>query len=457
MSSAASGPTRLDRYVEENRSRFEEMLAAMVEIPTVSAEPEHKADMVRCADLACQILRDAGASPERHATQGNPIVVGEFGTDPSRPTVTVYNHMDVQPADPAEWRTEPFRMQRDGDRYFGRGTTDDKGPGLTALLAARYAQQNGVPLNIRFLWEFEEEIGSPSFEPFLKERGPSMKTNSVLVSDTLWIARGRPAIPYGLRGLQGALLTLETGAKDVHSGTTGGVTRNAIGELADVICKCYDAKTGKVKIPGFYDEVKKVTREELASFSRSGFKLGTFKKAHELKSLRKCSEIEAMQRLWTLPTFEVHGIKGGYQGPGIKTIVPTRAEAKISMRIVPNMKPARAFDGLKAFVKKINPDVVVTSAHSLESYLGESTGPYADAARGALKFAFSREPAFTREGGGIGAVVTMKKIWKCPIVMIGLSLPEHGYHCPNENYDWDQASGGIQAFAKYFEEIAKIR
>src|SRR5437867_2393708 len=217
MSSPPLDRTRLAKYVDDTRSYFEETLAAMVEVPTVSSDPARRGDIERGADLACQILRDAGASPEKVATKGNPVVIAEFPSDPARPTVTIYNHMDVQPADPEEWKTkEPFRFHREDGRYGGRGTTDDKGPGLTALMAARYASRNGIPLNIRFVWEFEEEIGSPSFEEFLEKRGAGLKTDSVVVSDTIWIARGKPAVPYGLRGLQGALLTLETGAKDVH-------------------------------------------------------------------------------------------------------------------------------------------------------------------------------------------------------------------------------------------------
>src|SRR6266850_127116 len=233
MSSPPVDKARLDKYVDDTRSYFEDALAAMVEVPTVSSDPARRGDIERGADLACQILRDAGASPEKVATKGNPVVIADFPSDAVRPTVVIYNHMDVQPADPEEWKTrEPFRFHRENGRYGGRGTTDDKGPGLTALMAARYASHNGIPLNIRFVWEFEEEIGSPSFEGFLKAHGDTLRPDSVVVSDTIWIARGKPAVPYGLRGLQGAILTLETGTKDVHSGTTGGIARNPIGEIA---------------------------------------------------------------------------------------------------------------------------------------------------------------------------------------------------------------------------------
>jgi len=456
MNSQSVDNNHLDAYIRENRSSFERALGKVVEIPSVSMEPERKPDLEKCADVACEMFKEAGASAEKIATSGFPVVVGRFPSNPSHPTVTIYNHMDVQPADPSEWNSHPFQFTISGDRYDGRGTTDDKGPALTAFYAARYAHQNGIPLNIQFVWETEEEIGSPHFEEFLRGRGANLPTDSVLVSDTIWIARGKPAVAYGLRGLQGALLRLQTGTKDVHSGTTGGIARNPIGELADLLAKCYDAKTGKVKIPGFYADVRKLSGKELASFVGSGFSLNSFKKAHELKSMRKLTPKEAVQKIWSTPTFEVHGITGGYQGPGLKTIVPAWAEAKVTMRLVPDMKPAKALKMLRTFVKKHNPDVTVVPEHAADPFLGEFTGPYADAARDALKGAFGKAPAFIREGGSIGAVLSMQKAWRCPVVMMGLSLPEHGYHAINENFDWGQASGGMQAFVRYFQVISAL-
>jgi acetylornithine deacetylase/succinyl-diaminopimelate desuccinylase-like protein len=457
MNSNSFDPDHLQNYIEANRPRFEEMLSAVVEIPSVSMEAERRDDIERCADLACQLLRDSGADAEKVPTKGFPVVVGTFPFDPSRPTVTIYNHMDVQPAKPSEWERPPFTFTVEGDTYYGRGTTDDKGPALTALMAARYANENDMPLNIRFVWECEEEIGSPHFEAFLREKGPGLGTDSILVSDTIWISRKRPAVPYGLRGLQGVLLCLETGTKDVHSGTTGGIARNPIGELADVIIKCYDPGTGRVRIPGFYDDVRRLTKLEAESFVKSGFKLSNFKAAHELKKIRKLDPKKAMRKIWSEPTFEVHGLTGGHMEEGLKTIVPARAEAKITMRLVPDMKPAKTVRLLKQFVKKINPDVVVKVEHAADAFLGEFTGPYADAAREALKFGFGAEPAFIREGGSIGAVVSMKRFWKRPLMMIGLSLPEHGYHAVNENFDWGQTAGGVKALVKYFDLISRIR
>jgi acetylornithine deacetylase/succinyl-diaminopimelate desuccinylase-like protein len=457
MSKTKASPA-LDPYVRKSRKEFEEKLAQLVEIPSISMEPERHADILKCGETAAQYLRDIGAEAECVKTAGNPVVFGSLVTGANNPTVTIYNHLDVQPADASEWHRSPFTFYKTGERYEGRGTTDDKGPALTALMAVRFAAQAGIPLNYKFLWELEEEIGSPNFESFVRKERKRLDTDSVVVSDTIWIARGRPAIPYGLRGLQALLFTLQTHAKDVHSGLVGGAARNPIGELCDVIAQCYDARTGRVKIKGFYDDVVEATKAETQSFLKSGFTAAGYKKAHELKSIRPNLKTDAdvLKAFMAAPTFELHGIVGGYTGPGIKTIVPHRAEAKVSARLVPNQDPDKIVRLVRDFVKKINPDVKVEAIQKLEPFLGEFTGPYADAGRDAMKFAFGRPPAFTREGGSIGAVVTMQRYLKVPICFMGLSLPEHGYHAKNENYDWGQASGGIKMFVKYFEEIARI-
>ncbi len=450
---------KLDSYVRGVRGEFEDKLAALVEIPSVSSDPAASADIRRCGELAAQYLRDMGVKAEPVPTPGNPVVMGSIVTNQKYPTVTIYNHLDVQPADPSEWHKAPFKFNKVGDKYEGRGTTDDKGPALTAMLAVRYAVENGLPLNFKFIWELEEEIGSPHFEYFVKRNKGHLITDSILVSDTIWISRKQPAVPYGLRGLQGFLFKLETHSKDVHSGLVGGAARNPIGELAQVITQCYDAKTGKVKIPGFYEDAIPPTKDELNSFVNSGFTTKGYMKAHELKSIRANlkTEGDVLRAFMAAPTFEVHGITGGYTGPGVKTIVPYRAEAKISTRLVNNQRPAKIAKLVKDFVRELNPDVKVEAIQSLEPYRGDFTGPYADAARVAMKFAFGREPAFTREGGSIGAVVTMQKHLRAPITFMGLSLPEHGYHAKNENYDWPQTAGGIKMFVKYFEEIAKLK
>ena len=448
----------LTAYAEGERARFESTLKEWVEIPTVSAEPDRKNDIRRMAEVAARTVRDFGGKAEILETAGNPIVHGTFDSGDGLPTVTVYNHLDVQPAsrETEPWETDPFVFTKQGDRYFGRGTTDDKGPALSALWGLRAAREAGVPLNMRVLWEFEEEIGSPNFESGIKAHVEKLETDSIMVCDTIWVARNRPACPAGLRGLQGFTFTLETGTTDQHSGVTGGAARNPIGELAQLLSEMYDARSGKVKIKGFYDDVEPVGRREIEDFKNSGFSIRQFKKDHLFKSIRSDDDVDVMKRIWAMPTCEVHGLVGGYTGPGVKTIIPPRAELKVSFRLVPKQDPKRVIKLVKEFVKSKAPDVKVTIENSMFPYKAPTTGPLADAVKGAMKFAFGREPVFVREGGSIGAVVSMEKVLGCPVMFLGLSLPEHGYHAPNENYDWGQAGGGIVAFAKYFETLAKL-
>ena len=447
---------RLMSFVKESRPRFEDLLGQMVEVPSISMDSSRSGDMRRMAELARQYLAEMNAEVQVVETGGYPIVSGGWMTGPQYPTVTIYNHLDVQPAQEPEWKQAPFAFKKDNGIYRGRGATDDKGPALTAIFGARYAIEQGWPINIRFLWELEEEIGSPHFAAGLENRNGIPRPDSVVVSDTIWIAKGRPAVPYGLRGLLGARLILRTGENDAHSGVTGGAARNPLAELMEVANTCLDAKTGRVKISGFYDDVMEPTKNEIKDFLKSGFDVRRFKKAYGFRSLRVQDPAEVMRRIWASPTFEIHGLGGGYLGPGIKTVVPAHAELKVSMRLVPNQVPERVFALLKKHVARVNPDVKVEKEGALHPFKGSFAGPYVDCVKRAVKAGFGRNPAFVREGGSIGAVVTMQKAWKVPILFIGLSLPEHGYHAPNEYYDWGQASGGIKTFARYFSELAMM-
>jgi acetylornithine deacetylase/succinyl-diaminopimelate desuccinylase-like protein len=449
-------PQELEKYVVDRRAQFEDLLGQMVEIPSISMDPGKANDMRRMAELTVQVLRGMGAESQIVETGGYPIVSGGWVAGDGYPTVTIYNHLDVQPAQEPEWRQDPFAFKNEGGIYRGRGATDDKGPALTALFAARFAIDQGLPINIRLLWELEEEIGSPHFAAGLKKRSEIPRPDSVVVSDTIWIAKGRPAMPYGLRGLIGARLTLRTGSKDAHSGVTGGAARNPLAELMEVAQACVNAKTGEVKIPGFYQGVVRPTQEEIRSFLRSGFQVKRFKEAYGFHSLRTNDPAEVMRRIWAAPTFEVHGLTGGYHGPGVKTVVPSHGELKISMRLVPNQSPQNVFALFKKYVSKLNPHVKVEPEGMLHPFSGSFDGPYVECIKRAAKAGFGKEPAFIREGGSIGAVVTMQKAWKVPILFLGLSLPEHGYHAPNEYFDWGQASGGMKAFVHYFSELAKM-
>lgn len=430
----------------------------MVGIPSLSLEPEHHGDVRRCAELACAYLRESGAQADVIETKGLPLVFGRIIQDPALPTVTIYNHLDVQPADSEGWKTSPFQLEPIGERYYGRGATDDKGPLLAALFAVRLALAAQVKVNFQFLWECEEEIGSPSFEKALAglTKGGQLCTESILVSDSIWPSASQPAIPYGLRGLLGFLVQLRTGEKDVHSGTTGGAARNPIGELAALIAECYDARTGRVRIPNFYDDVRKPTAVERRYQAQSGITHKQFKKAHGLRSLRVEDDRRLREAIMTTPTFEVHGIVGGYSGPGVKTIVPHMAEAKLSCRLVPGQRPKDIFHLIQRFIAKRCPDAKVVFEAALEPFLADTQGPFLKAAVKAIQESFGKTPALTREGGSIGAVVTMTKLLRKEVVLLGLSLPEDGYHAINESFAWCQAAGGIETFFRYFQNLAAI-
>jgi acetylornithine deacetylase/succinyl-diaminopimelate desuccinylase-like protein len=459
MAPSANPDKDLDRRIRELRPRYEEDLALLVGIPSVSSDPDRAPDVLRCAEAAAELLGGVGATAEIVPTRGHPVVHGRLVTDPRYPTVAIYNHLDVQPADPAGWRSDPFTLAIAGGRYTGRGATDDKGPALAAMTAAALARDDGIPLNFHFLWEMEEEIGSPHFAAFLKERRGLIPADSVLVSDTIWVARNTPSLPCGLRGLLPATLSLRTARADVHSGVAGGVARNPLLEISGLLAAIADPETGEVKIPGFYDGIQEPGDRQVEGFvAASGFTREGFARDLGLISLRRniATDPDAVRAVSTRPTFEVHGITGGYPGPGVKAIVPHRAEAKVSMRLVPGQDPATIARLFRTFVRGKNPDVRVTFAPALHPYLGDNRGPYTAAARSAMRAAFGREPVETREGGSIGAVVAMDRILRVPLSLLGLSLPTHGYHSVNEHFDWRQASGGIRMFCRYFAGIARI-
>ncbi len=450
---------RLNRFIEDNKERFVTGLSKMVAIPTVSADPPYPSVFTQMAEYAQNLFQTSGGTAKIVPTNGNPVVVGLFHTSPNNPTITVYNHLDVQPATESSWTSDPFTLRIDKDRYFGRGATDDKGPALTAFLAASFAAQEKIPLNIRFIWEMEEEVGSRNFESFVKTKKSDLKTDGIVVSDTIWISARQPVISTGLRGLLCVILRLKTGQEDRHSGLTGGVARNAIGELCDAVCRLHNPRTGEVLIPGFYKKAKPPTKKELADFEQCGFSVSRFKRDHKFHSMRSRDRLDLMRRIWAEPTFEMHGIVGGHMSAGVKTIVPQTAEAKISMRLVPDQDPNEIFHLLKKHLKSINTDITVKKNATLSPFKGVTSGPLMEMAEKAMQAGFGRMPVRIREGGSIGALPTLQKYLKVngapvPVTFLGLSLPEHGYHAPNENFDWRQAEGGIKMFVRFFEETA---
>ncbi len=444
--------------IDSLREEYEDALREFVAIPSVSSGGEI-GDCRRAAEAAAALIRAMGGEARIVETGGHPGVHGRIRSGSGAPKVAIYNHLDVQPAPMKGWSiADPFRMEiRDDGSYLGRGTTDDKGPALAALFGAVLASRAGTPVDVELLWELEEEIGSPSFGRLLDALPDDVRPAVVTVSDTIWVSTNKPAIPYGLRGVLTFYLRLETSSGGpTHSGLTGGLARNPFAEIAALVSQCADARTGEILIPGVYDNVRPLDDEEREGFAASGWSTEAFRSAHRLNSLRSDDPDEAMERIWARPTFELHGISGGYEGPGIMTAVPPRAEAKCSMRLVPDQKPERIFELVRAFVAERNPDVEVVFDAKLEPFLGPRTGRYAEAAAAAVESAFGVRPAFTREGGSIGAVVTMKEKFGAPIVLMGLSLPEHNYHGIDENFSWRQASRGMAMFKEFLGRVANL-
>lgn len=458
MKATALDRKEMTRLIEARRTDFVAALREIVECPSVSMQPDHRDDCRRAGRVACRLIEQSGGRAEMIETEGNPVVLGYFEGSPDAPTVSIYNHIDVQPAAEGRdgWTRMPFVFVEEGDRFYGRGTTDDKGPAITALFGVQLARQLGVETNFKLIWELEEEIGSTHFEKFLEDNRGKLDTDFVIISDTLWLDAGKPAIPYGLRGLCAARLVLETADKDAHSGVTGGAARNPIAELCQVIAGCFDARTGDITIEGFADTWQRVSKEEIDDFVASGFDRQKFCEAHNLNSLRYDDPRDITERIWARPTFEVHGMVGGYQDQGVKTVIPPRAEAKISFRLVPPQQPEPVLELLRRHVARLNPDVRVLDGHGIPGFIGAREGPLAEATADAFEFGFSARPVFIREGGSIGAVLHMEKHLGAPITFMGMSLPEHGYHGPNEFYDWGQASGGIAAFVYFFDRVASL-
>jgi acetylornithine deacetylase/succinyl-diaminopimelate desuccinylase-like protein len=446
----------LASYINNIRGGFEDQLKKLVEIPTVSADPKRLKDIHHAAEIAKIFLCNAGAKAKIVQTAGNPIVIGRFDVKGAKRTVTIYNHLDVQPADELEWRQDPFVFRKQAGKYFGRGSTDDKGPALTALFAAQYAVEERIPVNIRFVWEFEEEIGSPNFDKFLRKHKSYLKCDSVVVIDSVWISRNQPCVYYALRGNITGSMFFETADRAVHSGIAGGVAVNPLFELCRIAAQCYDPCSGEILIPGFYDGVVEPGRVEYANFRKSGFDLRKWSQSYGLKTIQIEDRKKAIQRLWCRPTFEVHGIVGGYTGPGVKTAIPGKAELKFSCRLAPNQNPITIQKRFRDYVKKLNPAVKVHFHAAISPYLGSFSGAYSRAASNAFLYGFSKQPAFARVGGSDGAIISLQKHLKAHINLMGLSLPEHGYHAPNEFFEWTQVRKGIKTFVKYFEEVAKL-
>jgi acetylornithine deacetylase/succinyl-diaminopimelate desuccinylase-like protein len=446
-------------FIRENRDRHLEELKEILRIPSISTDPERAGDVKRAAEWIRDRLSKAGCTKvEIHPTKGHPIVYGEWLRAPGKPTVLVYGHYDVQPVDPVElWKTPPFEPTIADGRIFARGAADDKGQLIIHVnaLEAHLRTSGTCPVNMKFLIEGEEEIGSPNLVPFLETHKSELKCDAVVVSDTAMFAKGVPSICHGLRGLTYFQVDVRGTDRDLHSGSYGGAVVNPAWALVEMLGKLKDAR-GKIKIPGFYDKVRKLTAAERKAFKKLPHSDAKFKKSIGAPDLFGEAGFTTIERIWARPTLEINGIWGGFTGEGAKTVIPAEAHAKFSCRLVPNQTPKEIEKKVLAYMKKIAPKSVkvnVRHLHGGEAWLAETDHPALQAAGRAVKKAFGKAPIFTREGGSIPVVASFDTMLKVPAVMMGIGLHDDNLHAPNEKIDLDQFFKGNEAAAYLLEEL----
>jgi len=450
-------------FINVNREKYLEELKALLAIPSISALPEHTADVVRCAEWCADEMRRIGLQNVKlFDTPGNPIVYGDWLGAPGAPTILFYGHYDVQPVDPLDlWESPPFEAAvRDGEIY-ARGAADDKGQVFMHFKAVEaHLKQNGrLPVNIKFMIEGEEEVGSAHLDDFIRAHKSDLAGDVVVISDTAMFARGVPSICYSLRGLVYFQIDLRGSSTDLHSGVFGGALANPAFVLAQMISQMKD-RGGHIKVPGFYDDVKPLEAAEREAWAKLPFNEKQYRKQFGIPKLHGETDYTTLERVWARPTLEVNGLLSGFTGEGAKTVLPAVAMAKISMRLVPNQDPAKIADLFQAFVEKLAPKTVgvkVTRMHGGKPWIASYDNPYIQAAGRAIAKGFGREPIFTREGGSIPVVSTFQEELGVPSVLFGVGLPDENAHAPNEKLDVANFQNGIISSAYLYEEIGRTR
>ncbi|MBX6311532.1 MAG: dipeptidase [Isosphaeraceae bacterium] len=453
---------RVDAYLEAHRDRFEEQLQALLRIPSVSAQPEHNADTRRAAEFVRDDLRAIGIAAELIETQGHPLVYGERHDAPGQPTLLIYGHYDVQPADKQKdgWDTEPFEpVVRHGNLY-ARGATDDKGQMFTHLKAAEaWLQTAGkLPVNVKFLIEGEEEVGGKGLEDFVPKNKERLACDYAVISDTSQFAPGMPAITYGLKGLAYFELIVQGARTDLHSGTFGGAVANPCNALATILAS-FKGPDGRIQLPGFYDDVRPLEPWERDEFAKLPFSESEFQASLGVTELDGEFGYTTLERKWARPTCDVNGLYGGYQGPGPKTVLPSKAGAKFSFRLVPDQDPKKVAAQLRAHLAQVCPRGVtyeLIEHHGAPPVLvAVKDNPGVAAAERAIEAGFGRRPVFIREGGSIPVVGLLKQHLGVDTLLLGWGLPDDNLHGPNEKFSLADFHRGIKASAHLLAELAR--
>jgi acetylornithine deacetylase/succinyl-diaminopimelate desuccinylase-like protein len=447
------------QYQEANKDRFLDELLDLLRIPSVSARSEHKEDMIRCAEAVEAHLKKAGADVTKiYATPGHPIVYGEKNVDPSKPTVLVYGHYDVQPPDPLElWHSGPFEPVIKDGKIYARGACDDKGQFFMHVKALEVMNNSGtLPCNIKFLIEGEEEVGSPNLATFVQQNKELLKADVILISDTSMLSMDTPSIDVGVRGLSYIEVEVTGPNRDLHSGVYGGAVANPITILAKMIASCHD-ENNHITIPGFYDDVVNATPEERAKMAKAPFDEAAYKQDLGVSELWGEKGYTTNERTGIRPTLELNGIWGGYTGEGAKTVLPSKAFAKISARLVPNQSSTKITEKLLNYFKSIAPAGVTVNAaehHGGEPYMTPIDSKEYQAAAKAIHTTFGKEPIPVRGGGSIPICALFEKELGLKIVFMGFGLDSDNLHSPNEKYDLFNFYKGIETIPYFHQYYA---
>ncbi len=449
---------KVQTYINDNKERFVSELFDLLRIPSISAQSEHKEDMIRCAEHLAVALMNAGADrAEVMPTAGNPVVFAEKIVSPSAKTVLVYGHYDVMPVDPREeWRTEPFEPQIKDNRIWGRGADDDKGQSFMHIKAFEaMCATDSLPCNVKFMLEGEEEIGSSSLYGFCEEYKEMLKADVILVSDTSMISMDTPSITCGLRGLTYMEVEVTGPNKDLHSGLFGGAVANPANVLARLVASLTD-DNGRITIPGFYDKVRNLTDAERKAFNEAPFSLDDYKSALDIDDVAGESGFTTIERTGIRPSLDVNGIWGGYTEEGTKTVIPARASAKISMRLVPNQDFEEIAELFEKHFRAIAPKSVkvdVRFLHGGAPYVAPTDMPAYKAAERAIEESFGKKPLPFYSGGSIPIISGFERILGIKSLLLGFGLAEDAIHSPNESYGLEQFDKGLRTiplFYKYF-------
>ena len=449
----------IQQYLSQNRRQFVEQLKSLVRFPSVSTQAKHHRDVLQCADWLTRHFRTLGLDVNLYPTKGHPILVASTpkarGT--KRPHVLIYGHYDVQPAEPFElWKTAPFEPVERGGKLFGRGASDNKGQFFAHVKAVEAYRKTRTPLpvDVTFLIEGEEEVGSASLMTFVKQRAKQLRADYIIVSDTGMFSKNHPTLTYATRGIVGLEIRLEGPSRDLHSGVFGGSVANPAMVLSQLLAGCVNAD-GQIMVPGFYDGVKPIAAWERRLWRRLPFDARAYRDFLGIPALAGEKGFSPLEQRWARPTFEINGLTSGYQGPGGKTIVPAWASAKISCRIVPAQRPEQVLRAVKRHLQRRCPKSVrltINSGHS-PWFFTAPNGRGARAALGALEAAFGRKPVLCREGGSLPILDVFKRQLRGEIILVGLGLPDDNWHSPNEKMDLANFHRGIAMSAELLREL----